>query len=100
MSYPIRQGLLATLDAVENGATMNISDLDEVYCHVSGTFVGTWKVQISFDDGATWADFDTGTAAKLTVVLPPCKHMRAICTAFTSGTITVNFGGRNKTGIQ
>lgn len=91
----LQQGLLATLDAVEAGAAVNIEQLEEVYVHVSGTFVGTVLVEVSFDGGTTWAQFDSTTAPKLTAKLPPCGHVRARCSAYTSGTAVVNYGGKD-----
>lgn len=98
MGYPIREANLvgAGLTGVANGSAVSIADLDEAYVTVSNVFVGTWKVQVSFDGGTNWVDFDTGTAPKLTAVLPPCRFIRAICTAFTSGTISASVSGRNK----
>lgn len=100
MGYPIREASLVGvgLTSVSNGSAVSIADLDEAYVTVSGTFVGTWKIQVSFDGGTSWVDFDTGTAAKLTAVLPPCRFIRAICSAYTSGTILASVSGRNKTG--
>lgn len=90
----LREALLGPLTAVADGTAFNIADLKDVYVFVYGTFVGTWKVQISFDQGTTWADWDTGTAGKLTAVLPPAGRVRFICTAFTSGTLRAAYGGR------
>lgn len=92
----LKQGLLATLDAVENGSAVGIAQLESVYVHVSGTFVGTWHVDVSFDGGTTWVQHATGTAAALTAILPPAGHMRGRCSAFTSGTITMYYGGRDE----
>lgn len=91
----LREGALATLDAVENGTAVNISDVRGVYVSVTGTFVGTWAVQVSFNGGTSYVNFDTGTAAKLVGPLPRCGRVRGICSAFTSGQIDMNYGGED-----
>ena len=98
MGFPVREANLvgAGFTGTANGAQIFVGDLDEAYCTISGTFVGTWKIEVSFDGGTTWVQFDTGTAPKLTAVLPPCRFIRATCTAFTSGTILASVSGRNK----
>ena len=59
------------------------------------TFSGTIAIQISFDAGTTWVDWDTSTATELQAELPPAGRVRANCTAFTSGSATVLYGGRD-----
>lgn len=92
----LKEGALASYTGTDSNDTgVNISDLESVYVHVSGTFVGTWFVDISFDGGTTWAAFATGTAPALTAILPPCGYVRGRCSAYTSGTIVMNYGGRD-----
>jgi hypothetical protein len=97
MSFPIRQGLLGSFTATATGTARNIADSDEGYCYVGGTFVGTVAIEVSPDAGTTWIQFGASlTAPGITAVLPPATLVRAKCTAFTSGTILVAFGGRDK----
>lgn len=91
----LKEGLLATLDAAESGAALNISDLEGVRCHVSGTFTADVDIEISYDLGVTWAVFQQLTAAGLSNEIPPCGRLRATASAYTSGTATVNYGGRD-----
>jgi len=95
MAGKYRGGALASLDAQETGTGVNVSDLEDVYVHISGTFVGTIKTEISFDQGTTWAEFDSDTAPALVGPLPPCSHVRGRCSAYTSGTAVLNYGGRD-----
>lgn len=91
-------GTLATLDAQEDGAAINVTQLEEIYYHVYGTFVGTWKLQGAYNESgaAVWVDLDTGTAAKVPTKLgSPVAKLRAICSAWTSGTISVAYAGRD-----
>lgn len=96
MGFPIREGSLGSFTGTTTGNATKITDLDEVFAMISGTFVGTMVIEVSFDGGTSWVQFDSATAPKLTAVLPPCNFVRARCSAFTSGTIVVNFSGRNK----
>lgn len=58
---------------------------------VGGTFVGTVKVEVSYDPevtSPTWVQFSTDLTAAGTVKLDiPVKAVRLRCSAFTSGTI-------------
>lgn len=103
MGFPIREAnLVGTgLTAVSGtstgtGATTDISDLDEAWVAITGTFVGTVQVQISMDGGTTWSVFQSITTAVVSNQLPACKRVRAVCSAFTSGTILASVSGRNK----
>lgn len=89
----LAEGALASLTGVANGAGVSMAGYVDVAVTISGTFAGTWAVEVSFDGGTTWAQFDTGTAKKLTATLPRCGQARGICSAFTSGTIVMNFSG-------
>jgi len=76
------------------GAAVAISDLESVFVMLSGTFVGTWFVDVSFDGGTTWGQFATGTEGStlLTAQLPPATHARLRFTR-TSGTLAGGLGG-------
>lgn len=97
MSYKINQGSLGSFTGTTTGTARRIEDMDEAYVMVSGTFVGTLLVEVSFDGGTTFVTFASLTAPGLTAKLPPCKHVRTRCSAFTSGTIDTNIGGRDLT---
>jgi hypothetical protein len=57
----------------------------EAMAVVTGTFVGSIKIQGS-DDNSTWSDLvDVSEPEYVQVTLQ--KYMRANCTAYTSGTI-------------
>lgn len=87
MARALRQFTFGNLSSVADGAAVNIADLESVYVFVWGTFSATWVLQVSFDGGTTWAQWDTGTAGKLCTMLPPVGHARMICSARVSGTI-------------
>jgi len=89
----LRVGNMQDLDAAENGTAIYVGDLENVYIHLSGTFVGTIKFQVSTDLGTTWLEFESHTAAALSAKLPPCNKIRAICSAYTSGTAKLQYGG-------
>lgn len=89
------EGALGSFTGVAAGTAKNIAALTGVRALVSGTFVGTVTIEVSFDEGTTWAIFQTLTAVGLSNELPPCGRVRANCTAFTSGTIVADYGGRN-----
>ena len=82
---------VATRDT--NGGAFNVT--------LSGTFVGTVKLQRSFDNGTTWHDLTavgTAIAAFTTAVSEvwiepePGVIFRLNCTAYTSGTVTYRLG--------
>lgn len=91
-----RGASLGSLTAVSNGTGVSILDLDKAAVNVSGTFVGTWAVQVSFDGGTTYVNHTTGTTAQtVTITDALAGHVRLICSAYTSGTIVGYLGGRN-----
>lgn len=90
----LQQGTLGDFTAVAVGTAVDISKLEDSQALVLGTFVGTVAIEISTDGGTTWVPFDTATAPKV-VTLPDVGKVRANCTAFTSGTIKVRYGGRD-----
>lgn len=80
---------LQDLDAVENGAALDVSHLENVAVVVGGTFVGTWALQVS-PDGTLWVEHATitgKTAAFAGEVGYRCMQVRTVCSAHTSGTI-------------
>src|SRR5690348_10035508 len=89
---------VASLGAVETDPAVAIGDLMDPQVTVGvasgGTFTATWFVEISFDNGVSFVQFDTGTAAKL-VTLPRCTHVRGRCSAFTAGPILMYVSGTN-----
>lgn len=90
----LRSANLADIPATGANAAVNISDLEKVYIFMYGTFAGTWRVQVSFDGGTTWATFATGNEASSLLVgpLPPATRARVDWTR-TSGTIKSSYGG-------
>lgn len=82
----------ADVAATGSSAAIKIADLESVYVQTFGTWTGTAIVQVSFDGGTTWADFDTATAVKVTAQLPPCTHARLNFTR-TTGTLKGALGG-------
>ncbi len=89
------EGTLGSFTSVVAGSDQNIEALTGVRAHVSGTFVADIDLEISYDEGASYALFQQLTAPGLSNEFPPAGILRANCTAFTSGTAVVNFGGRD-----
>lgn len=90
----LREGTFTDLAATGASPGINIRDLQNVRVYLHGTFAGTWRVQISFDQGVSWVTFATGTEASalLTDELPPAGFVRVDWTR-TSGTLSSKFGG-------
>jgi hypothetical protein len=61
---------------------------------ISGTFVGTIKLQRSFDRGLTWHDYKTWTAVTEEYLWDKevGVRYRIGCSAYTSGGVTVRLG--------
>lgn len=75
-----------------------ISIVGDMSLTISGTFVATITVQRSFDEGSTWLDVDTFTAATEEVGFEPagCHYRFGIkAGAYTSGTAVVGLYGYN-----
>lgn len=89
----LREGSFGSLTSAASATAVDISDLVDVDAYVAGTFVGTWKVEVSHDGGTTYSTFDTDTAPKKLATLPRCGTLRLTCSAYTSGTIKGLFGG-------
>lgn len=95
---------LGDCDEVEVGTAANCENLDPVCINVYGTFVGTFTVEGSVDgtNFSTLLDYFgnslAGKTAPLWAQLPAgLKSVRINCTAYTSGTISANVGGMDKT---
>lgn len=58
---------------------------------VSGTFVGTIKIQVSLD-ASNWIDLVTTSSTGGFENTAPWKYVRSNCSAYTSGTATVELG--------
>jgi len=73
-------------DAVETGVAADVGAYaTPVGVMVSGTFVATIVIEVSFD-GTSWAPFGSALTAPGTVKIDiPVKQVRARCSAFTSG---------------
>ncbi len=72
------------------------------YIQVNGTFVATYHIEASIDDGATWfdanelaagSDFGALSSAKSAVIAAPARLLRINVTAYTSGTIVAKYMG-------
>lgn len=95
-------GSLGDFVGVATGAEQQVSDLEGLMVSVSGTFVGTLNIEISFD-GVSWVVLQSLTVPGLVPtaggapgvgIFPPCQAIRADCPAWTSGTIEVRWGAR------
>jgi len=63
---------------------------------VSGTFVGTFILRRSFDDGSTWLDTATTGTAPAESQHQDTEHdvlYEVECSAFTSGTLVIRISG-------
>lgn len=94
--YKINAGNLSSHTGTTTGTARRI-DSDEAYVMVAGTFSATIKVDVSFDGGSTYAEFQSITTPSVSNKLPPCTHVRTRCSAFTSGQADTYFGGRDLT---
>lgn len=62
---------------------------------ISGTFVGTVKVEVS-NNGTDWTQYGSDvTAPGVVEVTIPCEQVRARCSAYTSGTIKCDMSSRD-----
>lgn len=95
MAKKLLEGTLGSFTGTGAGTAQNVAALETVRVHVSGTFVADVDVEISFDQGTTWALWQQLTAAGLANELPPVGRVRINISAFTSGTVVTNFGGRD-----
>lgn len=82
--------------AVATGTPVEVSSYDIPQgILVSGTFVATLKIEVSYD-GTNWAQFGADVTAPGTVKIDiPVKQVRARVSAYTSGTVVVGLGATN-----
>jgi hypothetical protein len=71
-------------DAVETGQVVDVASAEEIGYLVGGTFVGTIKIEVSFD-GTTFVELASLTAPGVALITVPVKQVRARCSAYTSG---------------
>lgn len=89
---------LGSLVATGAATAAEVAHFEDVGVLVSGTFVGTCEIQVSFD-GTTFVSHPTLTAKTAPfsgLIGFPCKAVRLNCTAYTSGTISGSGGGRDE----
>lgn len=77
--------LTETISSVAAGATRQIGNYDFKSVQVSGTFTGTWEIQIN--NGGGWVQHATGTAADFLNITIDAKQARANVTALATGSI-------------
>lgn len=82
--------------AIGNGSQILVSHGQTFTYQVTGTFVGTWIIEKSFNGGTNFVQIATGTgvnAAPISVLIESPDRantlIRARCSAYTSGTMTV-----------
>jgi antitoxin (DNA-binding transcriptional repressor) of toxin-antitoxin stability system len=82
--------VMQTATSVSTGSAVTITKQGRPHAYVvTGTFVGTIKVEVSMD-GTTWYVLASYTAPAVLESTGPWKYVRGNCTAFTSGTITLS----------
>lgn len=96
----LREGTLGSFTTAAAGSAVDISNLEEVYAYVAGTFTGTVAIQVSFDAGSTWVTHQTKTGPGLSTLLPPAGRVRANVTGYTTGTVEVRYGGRDNDRLE
>src|SRR5262245_47475418 len=94
----IHPGTGGGFDAVETGVPMEVKGCDvPVGVMLSGTFVATIVIEVSFD-GTSWAPFGAALTAPGTVKIDiPVKQVRGRCSAFTSGLAVLWASAQNST---
>ena len=81
-------------EAVENGNSQGCAELIDKWLKLTGTFVGSFDIEVS-TDGTVWSKVTTGlTAAGWTAITQTCKFVRIATTAYTSGTPRAVLTGR------
>ncbi len=83
-------------DAVETGQVVDVTEYENMGVVVTGTFVATILIEISYD-GSTWALYPSGslTAPGVLDITVPLKQIRARCSAWTSGLAVVYIGAKD-----
>lgn len=89
-------------DAAETGQVADMSecegDIGILAGLVSGSWVATIKIEVSYDGGTTWVQIGADiTAAAQQTITVPVALIRARCSAWTSGVIAVYVAGKNLT---
>ena len=73
----------------------NIAALTGVRALVVGITTGTINIEVSYDQGTTWATFQAMTADGLSNELPPAGRFRATAAVATTISVEVYWGGRD-----
>lgn len=84
-----------TYSLVADGSTPYIEAAARYLVAIGGVFGGgTAKIEISADDGTTWATYGTGitAATAVEVALPPGGRLRATLTGSTSPSLSIGIG--------
>lgn len=92
MSCPDSNRFDVSIVPAADGNFTDLFRFKNKWCQVSGTFVGTWKLQASLSGGAY---FDVATFTTPTVFEVPqtARFFRVHCVAFTSGLPVVEVAG-------
>lgn len=78
---------MVALGSVTTNAGINVQDLETSQMWVTGTFVGTVKLQVS-PDNVAWVDSGSPVTAPALIAIPEgVGYVRLNCTAYTSGSI-------------
>lgn len=78
--------------ATGSSSPVDVRHLEDVYVGLSGTFVATVFVDVSFDN-VTWIAWESKTAPGVYTKLPPCLSFKMRTSAYTSGTPSAGGGG-------
>ena len=108
MGIAFDNGVAVNYGSVVNGVPLYVGQMDELWMHVFGTFVGTLTFSVSFDNINYTAVFvqtfsiatsptsyvNVATApAILRALVEGANWLRIDCTVYTSGTISVKSNG-------
>lgn len=104
MAY--RKVNLGDVAAGASGSSYGIGEMKDCTVTVSGTFSGTWTVQISHDNGDNWSTYASGSSVAIvptqttgTERLPRCGHIK--CTLGSgSGTARFRLGGVDENAVD
>lgn len=78
------------------GAPQVVRDIKEKWVQFTAPFVGNYTIEISLDDGVTFAPFVTAISAPgFYQVAPPASFIRLRCVTLTSGTPAAVVAGYN-----
>ena len=90
---------LGDLASTTNTTAVDVSELESVAVAVGGTFVGTFSIEVSFDEGVTFIPHASGTGKTAPFVLDlgmRVQQVRVDCTAYTSGTMNCGLSGTDE----